>query len=118
MNIFFQTHNIELGEHEKHIMSRRIEGLHKFFSPNAHVYIDVERTRVDQHGEDLYRVSIRIEDAQLHYYTEDFQDTIQNSFNHAYGDMFHMVRNDRSRSRTLARKAGKRIKNFFKRSHK
>lgn len=116
MNIFFQTHNLEIDQAEKQFMSRRIEGLDKFFSPDASVYIDVERTRADQHGEDLYRTSIRIEDAKLHYYAEDFKESIRSSFDHAYGDIFRIIRNDRSRSRTLARKAGKRIKKFFKRS--
>lgn len=117
MNIYFQTHSLDVSDVEKQFISRRIEGLAKFFGQSTSVYIDIEKTRADQHGDDLYRVSIRIEDGPLHYYTEDYRETIRTSFDHAYGDMFRMVRNDRSRSRTLARRAGARIKKFFKRSH-
>lgn len=116
MNIFFQVRNLVLDENEKMFMARRIEGLHKFFSKDAHVYIDAERTRPDLHGDDLYRVSLRIQDGHYQYFTEDYLENVRKSFDHAYGEMFRMVRNDRSRSRTLARRARNKIKKIFKRS--
>lgn len=118
-HVFFQKHNISVDDHDLQLMMRRIEGLAKFFGSEAQVYVDLECMRPSQqHGDDLYRASLRIEEASLHYFTEDFQEHIKKAFDHAYRDMYRMVRNDRSRSRRLARKAGKHIKGILKRLRK
>lgn len=114
MDIFFQAKNIELVPAIKEHMAQRIYGLNKFFSPYAKAYIDVEKTRSSRNGADLYYTSISIQDGKFQYFTEDYQDDVRKSFDHTYGEIFSIIRNDRSKSRKLAKKAGTRIKKLFR----
>ncbi len=116
MNIFFQDKNFDLHASEKEFMANRMYNLRKFFSPYAQAYIDVERTRASMTGDDLYRITIRLDDGPHRYFTEEFQRDVRTTFDHAYGDIFRMVRNERSRSRTMARRAQERLKRLFKKS--
>lgn len=115
MNIYFQTRNIEVPAHEKEFMANRMHGLDKFFSWDTHGYIDIEKTRASHHGRDLYYISIKIDDVDTHYFTEEYRENVRKAFDYAYGEIFRIVRDERSRSRTLMRKAGKQIKKIFKR---
>ena len=116
MNIFFRTKNTDIPEHTKMMMVHRMNGLRKFFNAEAKSYIDVERTHQSHHGHDLYYVSIKIDDPYHQYFSEEYRENIPSAFDHAYGDMFRIVRSHRSRSRNLMRKAGKRIKQLFRRN--
>jgi ribosome-associated translation inhibitor RaiA len=118
MQIFFQTKKLELHEEEKSFMARRIEGLNKFFSPYAYVYIDVEQTRASHNGRDLYYVSIKIDDGKYKYFTEEYQDGVRKAFDHAYGDMYRVVRKDKGKARAVLKSAGRRFKRIFKRKAK
>ncbi len=115
MNIYFQSKNIDLYQDTKNMMANRMYGLNKFFSHDTNAYIDVERTRASHNGDDLYHVSIKIDDAHNQYFAEEYKENIRKAFDHAYGDMFRMVRSHRSKSRNLARRAGARIKRIFRR---
>jgi ribosome-associated translation inhibitor RaiA len=115
MNIHFQHKNVTLNDDLKQIISNRMKGMRKFFSPDVKAFIDVERTRSSNNGNDLYCVSIKLQDAQYNYFTDDYQENIRKAFDEAYGELFRMVRNERSRSRVLARRASARIKNMFRR---
>ena len=115
MNIYFQTKNLEVTQYEKNMMANRMYGLNKFFSWDTHAYIDIERTRSSQHGQDLYYVSIKIDDPQNQYFTEEYRENVRKAFDEAYGDMFRVVRSHRSKSRNLARRAGAHIKCILKR---
>lgn len=115
MKVFFQARRIDISEYEKNFMANRMYGLNKFFTPHAHAYVDIERTNASHHGHDLYYVSIRITEPGAAYFTEEYRENVRKSFDHAYGEMFRIVSKDRSRSRNIARKAGQRIKNLFKR---
>ena len=115
MQIFFQTKRIDLDENEKAFMVRRIEGLNKFFSPHAHVYIDVEQTRASHNGRDLYYVSLKINDGRYRYFTEEYQDSVRKAFNNAFGDMYRVVRKDRGRAQAILKSAGRRFKRLFRR---
>jgi len=113
MNIHFQYKGVTVEGEIKQFISKRIDGLEKFFSPDAKTFIDIERTRPSHKGDDLYYVSIRLEDGRFNYFTDDHRENIRKAFDHAYGELFRMVRNERSRTRALARKAGSRIRNIF-----
>ena len=115
MQIFFQTKKIELNDYNREYMARRVEGLRKFFSPHAHAYIDLERTRADHNGRDLYYVSLRIEDGRHRYFVEEYQDDIRKSFDHAYGNIYRVIRDDRSKSRALLKSAGRMFKRMVRR---
>ncbi len=115
MQIFFRTKKVDLQQHEKDFMVRRIEGLNKFFSPYAYVYIDVEKTKGQQKAPDLYYVSISIEDGKYQYFTEESQDSIRKAFDNAYGDMYRVIRKDRGKARAVLKSAGRRFKNLFRR---
>ena len=115
MNIFFQSRNLDLNEDSKRMMAQRMYGLDKFFSVYAKAFVNVEKTRASHHGHDLYYTSIHIEDGQARYFTEDYKESVRKSFDHSYGEIFRIIRDERSKSRTLTRKAGKVIKNIFKR---
>lgn len=114
MQIFFQTKKTEVNINDKNYMARRIEGLRKFFSEHAHAYVDLERTRASHHGHDLYYVSIRIEDGHYKYFAEEYQSDIRKSFDHAYGDIYRIIRNDRSKSRSMLKSAGQAFKKILR----
>lgn len=116
MNIFFHAKNLEISQESKQAMANRMYGLNKFFSIDTHAYIDIERTRQSHHGHDLYYVSIKIDDPHHQYFTEEYKENIRSAFDHAYGDMFRVVRSHRSKSRNLAKKAHQKIKRLFKRN--
>lgn len=118
MNIFFQTKNVDITQNEQDFMARRIEGLEKFFSKHAHTYIDAEKTRASHNGEDLYYISIRIDDAANRYFAEEYQSNTKTAFDQAYGDLYRVIRNDRSKSRSLWKSAGRKFKDIFKRKLK
>lgn len=115
MNIYFQFKNIEIDHDTKEMMANRMYGLNKFFTHDTNAYIDVEKTRQAHHGHDLYYASIKIDDPLNQYFTEEYKEDIRMAFDHAYGDMFRVVRSHRSKSRNLARRAGAKIKRVFKR---
>lgn len=115
MNIHFQTKNIEIDQNEKNFIANRMYSLNKFFSWDTNAYIDIERTNPSNHGEHLFYVSIKIDDPYNQYFTEEYRENTRKAFDFAYSDMFRVVRSHRSKSRILARKAGAKIKKFFKR---
>ena len=115
MNVYFQYKNLTLNDDLKEIISNRMDGMNKFFSPDAKAFVDVQRTRSSNNGNDLYCVSIKLQDAKYNYFTDDYQESIRKAFDEAYAELFRMVRNERSRSRVLARRASARIKNMFRR---
>lgn len=116
MNIFFHTKDLEIPQNSKQMMANRMYGLNKFFAWDANAYIDIEKTSQSHHGHDLYYVSIKIDDPHHQYFTEEYKENVRSAFDHAYGDMFRVVRSHRSKSRNLARKAGHKIKQLFKRN--
>lgn len=118
MQIFFQTKKIELHPEEQNFMARRIEGLNKFFSSHAHAYIDVEKTRANHKGHDLFYVSINIDDGPHKYFTEEYQADTRKAFDEAYGDMYRVIRKDRGRSQAVLKSAGRRFKKLFQRKAK
>lgn len=115
MNIFFRTKDLVIPDNSKQTMVNRMNGLRKFFSWEANAYIDIEQTHQSHNGHDLYYVSIKIDDPHNQYFTEEYKESVRAAFDHAYGDMFRVVRSHRSKSRNLARKAGDKIKKIFKR---
>jgi ribosome-associated translation inhibitor RaiA len=116
MNIYFQSKNLEINQDTKNMMANRMHGLNKFFPHDTNAYITIERTtHHHNNGPEIYYVSIKIDDPHNQYFTEEYQENIRKAFDHAYGDMFRVVRSHRSKSRNLAKRAGQRIKKFFKR---
>ena len=118
MDIFFQARNLELDHQIKDFMANRMYGLSKFFSPHVQAFVDVQKTRSSHHGEDLYYISIAIEDGKHRYFTEEYQENVRKTFDHAYGEIFRIVRDDRSKARRITRKAGASLKKLFKRGRK
>ena len=115
MNIYFQTKDVEMHPDEKNFMANRLYGLNKFFSYDTSAYVDIKRTtRHHNNAPDLYYVSIKIDDPLNQYFTEEYKDDARKAFDHAYGDMFRVVRSHRSKSRNLARRAGAHIKKIFR----
>ena len=104
--------------HDEQFMARRIENLKKFFSPYVYVYIDIEQTKGGKLESDLFYVSIRVEDGALHYFVDEYQENLRKAFDHAFGDIFRVIRNDRSRSRRLLKSAGRGFKRVFKRRYR
>ena len=115
MQIFFQAKKIELDRDEQDFMARRLENLAKFFSPHAHSYVDVEKTRASHNGQDLYYISIHIEDGAARYFVDGYQENIRKTFDSVYADLYRSIRNDRSKSRALLKSAGRKIKGMFTR---
>ena len=115
MNIYFQSKNLEITQDTKNMMANRMYGLNKFFAHDTSAFITVERSTAHNNGPDVYYVSIKIDDPHNQYFTEEYQENIRKAFDHAYGDMFRVVRSHRSKSRNLVRRTGRRIKKFFKR---
>ncbi len=118
MQIFFQTKKIEIHKEEKDFIAHRIEGLRKFFSPHAHSYIDIERTTAHNNAKELYYVSIRINDGEHKYFSEGHEGDIRTAFDDAYSDIYRIIRNDRSKSRSILKSAGRKFKNFIRRINK
>lgn len=118
MNIFFQTRKIDLLPDEEIFIARRLENLQKFFSPHVHVYVDIQQSRGGRLGSDLFYVSLKIEDGRFHYFADEYQENLRKAFDHAFGDIFRIIRNDRSRSRRLLKGARRGFKNIFKRNYK
>jgi ribosome-associated translation inhibitor RaiA len=116
MNTSFQARNIELNQEMKTMMVSKVEGLNKFFSPDTQVFIDVEKTRSSQNGDDLYYTSVTVVDGKERYFSEEHEENIRKSFDVTYQEIFRMVRDERSRTRRLARKAGASLKKLFRRS--
>ncbi len=118
MQIFFQTKKINLDQQEQDFMARRIEGLDKFFSAYARCFIDIEKTRADNNGKDLYRIELQIEDGSVRYFTEEYQSNVRKAFDYAYQEVYRSVRNERAKSRTLVKRAGRVFKSLFKKRYK
>ena len=115
MQIFFQTRRVELEDNDTEYIKGRIDKLQKkFFSDSAQFFVTVEKTRGDLHGDDLYEVSIRAEDGPEHYFAEDHRDTIINSFDAAYADLYRLIRKERGRTRALLKSAGRKIKQMLR----
>jgi|AntRauTorckE6833_2_1112554.scaffolds.fasta_scaffold64027_2 ribosome-associated translation inhibitor RaiA len=114
MNIFFQTQHIEIDQAMKDFMASRLYGLQKFISKDSQIFVNAEKTRASHNGNDLYFISLSISDAQYRYYTEEYQQNIRKTFDNAYEEMVRIVRNDKRKERNLARRAGSRIKNLFR----
>ncbi len=118
MQIFFQTKKISLDEAEQDFMARRIECLDKFFSKHARCFVDVEKTRADNNGKDLYEVTFNIEDGSVRYFAEEYQSSVRKAFDHAYQEIYRSIRNERGRSRAILKQAGRAFKSLFKRRYK
>ncbi|MCI5051192.1 MAG: HPF/RaiA family ribosome-associated protein [Candidatus Pacebacteria bacterium] len=116
MNIYFRAKDLNIPSESKQMMANRLFGLNKFFSYDTNAYVDVEQTHQSHHGHDLFYVSIKIDDPHNQYFTEEYRENIRSAFDHAYGDMFRVVRSHRSKSRNLARKAGQKIKRLFRKN--
>lgn len=115
MNIFFNAKGLDIQENDKQMMANRMYGLNKFFSWDTSAYIEVKQTHQSNHGHNLYYVSIKIDDTNHQYLSEEYKENIRSAFDHAYGDMFRIVRSHRSKSRNIAKKAARKIKSLFKR---
>ena len=115
MRIFFKHKNTDIPAHLESFMANRIRGIAKFFSHDAHAYIDVEKTSTSHHGNDLFYVSIRLRDAGHEFFTEEYADDIRKAFDRAYAENYRVIRKQRSRLRDVSRKAGSRLKRIFRR---
>jgi ribosomal subunit interface protein len=115
MEIFFQLHDVHITPHTKDHITSRVEGLQKFFKQTAKVYIDIKKTRSDNNGDDLFYVSLHIEEGKLRYFTEEYEENIRKAFDETYQEMFRIVRDDRSKSQSLARRAGAQLKRLLRR---
>lgn len=115
MHTSFQTRNLTLDLNQTSSMEERVQDLKKFFSDNAHTYIDVEKTRNRQNGDDLYHVSIQIEDGKFRYFTEAYEEDVRSAFDRSFNEMRRMVREDKSKLRDLTRRAGLQLKKLFRR---
>lgn len=118
MNILFRSKNIELQPEHENFMARRLENLGKFFSPHVHIYVDVNQTRGGHLGSHLFYVSIHIEDGKTVYFADEYEENFQKSFNKTFGDIFRIIRNDRSKSRRLLKTTGRGFKKIFKNKYK
>jgi ribosome-associated translation inhibitor RaiA len=118
MYILFQTKNITLSSYDEDSMARKIENLSKFFMPDVHIYIDIDYTRGGHFEKDVYYVSLRIDSAKTQYFADEYQETLRFAFDSAFGDIFRMIRNDRSRSRQLFTRASRQFKKTFKRTYR
>ena len=118
MHIFCQTKKIELERGEQDFMAARIEGLAKFFEPDAHTYVDIEKTRSSHNGEDLYYIAIHVKEGVVRYFVDGYQENIRKTFDNVYADLYRNIRNDRSKSRELLKSARRNIKDFFKRTNR
>ncbi len=115
MQIFFHTKDVELESTNTEYIKERLEKLQrKFFSESTQFFVNVEKTRGDLHGDDLYEVSIRVEDGPEHYFAEDRRDTITNTFDEAYSDLYRIVRKERGKTRSVLKKAGRKIKKLLR----
>lgn len=115
MNIYFHTKNIEVSQYEKNFMANRLYGLNKFFSYDANAYVDIDRAHQSHNGYDLYHVSIKIDDPSHQYFAEEYRENVKTAFDHAYGDVFRLIRKHRGRKGNIARRARRRLKKLFKR---
>lgn len=117
MNIYFQIKNSESSHDElKQNIAERIKGLEKFFPPYTNMYIDLEKTHSSHKGNDLYYVSLNIDDRGQHYFVEEYRENLKKAFDIAYESIERIVKNDRNKSRNLTRQAATRIKRLFKRN--
>lgn len=117
MNIFFQSQHMELDQSMKDSMTTRLHGLEKFFSEHAQIFVNVEKTRSSYNGDDLYFVSLQTDDGKYRYYTEEHEESVRKAFDNAYDEMFRVVRDDKQKARSLARKAGAQLKKLFRRKN-
>jgi len=115
MNIYFQKKNIDIYAQDQDVMAERMCGLNKFFLYGTHVYVDLERTRASHNGRDLYYASIHISEQGKKYFAEEYRENLHKAFSYAYENILRVVRNDKSKARNIARKAGQKIKSIFKR---
>lgn len=115
MNIFFQSQNMDLDPAMKDFMASRLYGLEKFFSEHAQLYVNVEKTRSSHNGDDLYHISLQVDDGKYRYYTDESQENVRKAFDDVYDEMFRIVRDDKKKERSLARRAGAHLKKLFRR---
>lgn len=115
MQIFFHAKGVELEDADMEYMKERLGKLQKkFFSESVQFFVNVEKTRGDLHGDDLYEISIRAEDGPEHYFAEDRRDSITNTFDVAYDDLARVVRKERGKSRAILKRAGRKIKQLLR----
>lgn len=114
MNIFFQTQNIEVNQFNRDAMAQKMYSVERLLSPYAKGYIDIQKTRASHNGKDLYSVSITIEDGKHHYFAQEYHEEVKTTFDRTFADIARQVKDDKSKSRTLARKAGASLKRLFR----
>lgn len=115
MNIYFQTKNCEAHPDFKEYMAQKMAHLRKFFPWDANASIDIEQKSATNNAPDLFNVSINIDAPEQRFFTEESQATMRKSFDDAYKEIIRIVHTHRSKTQSLTRRAGARIKNFFKR---
>ncbi len=114
MQIFFHTKEVELDEREEKHIRERLEKLNKFFSPSVQYYVNLEKTRGDLKGDDLYEASIKVDDPPHHYFADDRKDSVLKAFDAAYNDLFRLIRKDRGKARAMLKAAGRKIKKMLR----
>lgn len=114
MEIFFQLHDVHINDYIKEHIAARLQGLDKFFHHTAKAYVDIKKTNSSNSGDHLFYVSIHIEEGKFRYFTEEYEENIRKAFDEAYQEMFRIVRDDRSKSRSLARRAGAQLKRLLR----
>ena len=115
MNIFFQTRNLELDQDMRDVIANRLYGLSKFLTPDAQIFVSVEKTRASHNGDDLYYISLNVEDGAHRYFTEEYSEAVRSSLDQSYQEIFRIIRDERGKSQSLARRAGSRLKKLFRR---
>ncbi len=115
MNIFFQTQHIEVQQSAKDTMAQKMYSIQRLLSPYAKAFVDIQKTRASHNGRDLYSVSITIEDGKHHYFAQEYHEEVKTTFDRAFADISRQVREEKSKTRSLTRRAGASLKRLFRR---
>ncbi len=115
MKIFYHLKEVELKEEEQEHIEKKLSQLQKkFFSESVQFFVNLEKTRGDKKGDDLYEASIKIQDGPEHYFADERKDYIIKAFDHALRELMRIVRKERGKTRSFLRSAGRKIKQILR----
>ena len=114
MNISFQFKNMDVDQSMQNHITDRLKGLRKFFSEQVQFFVLAEKPRSSHNGDDLYYISLNIEDGKYQYFIDEYEKDVRTAFDNLYDESFRLVRDDKKKERNIARRAGARLKKLFR----
>jgi len=115
----FHFDEVVITSLQEEMMGQRLEKINRISGGSINqARLDIRKTRDDKHGDDLYRVAIKLDAGKTHYFAESQGASVEDSFFESYKDIARAVKRDRNKMRQLARTTQSYVKSWFQKRGK